>query len=320
MSRGIYEPGDLASWPLTMIPAAEGQRSVKVENVDLIVHSSGKPYARYLMEGMMERIVEDMHANVEEEFDNIVCVVGSEGTGKSHMSYHIGKSFDPGFDLSRSLVYSWKKFLQSVVEDPQKVYWFDEAVLVASGRDWMKESNKMLMQALQIIRSMRLTMIFCIPSFDNIDVYIRLFRTRYLLIVQAMKWPGMSEATRGFAEARVPKTKEERAKLPKDARAEDFFKPVGYTRFPKMPPEAKAVYDRMKAEAQRDALARMLAMAEESEGGSTRYRETQRRLERLVVGMSRRGMSYSDIAEVAGMSYNTVKNMVYKSKIGDDGE
>lgn len=312
--KRIFDPGDRVSWPQTQMPAGESGRSIEVEDTDTVRYASGRVYVKYLYKGLHDRMVEDMKANVEEEFDNLVIVTGDEGSGKSNEAYYTAKAFDPDFDMSKSLVYSWGQFLQSVTEDPQRVYWFDEAVLVAAGRDWMKESNKMLVKSLQIIRSMRLTIIMNIPSFDAIDVYIRTFRTRYMIKAHVMKWSGDKEARRGYAELFVPKTKEERRALPKDALAEDYFRSVGFFRFPKMDGEAKSFYDLVKAKNQKEALMDMRQAVEESSGAS-RYKRDKQSLTRLVSYMADvQGLSYQEIADIAEMPYNTVKGMAWRER------
>lgn len=178
--RRAFEPGDKVQWPLTQVPAQEGQTStLTVEDAIAMRHKSGKYYIKYLYEDLADRLIEDMHKNVDEKFDNFVTIVGNEGSGKSTIGYFVAKKFDPDFDMEKSLIYSWPQFIASVSEDPQKVYWLDEGILLASGRDWMRETNKMLMKALMTIRSYCLTIIMIVPKFSNIDQYIRTFRTRY---------------------------------------------------------------------------------------------------------------------------------------------
>lgn len=315
-----YEPGDRVQWPQTSIPATENsQRYLTVEDQVVKRYPSGLFYVRYLYKELMDRIIEDMHSNIEEAFDNLVTIIGNEGVGKSNLAYDMCIRFDPDFDMTKSTIYSWSQFIESVSSEPQKVYWLDEAVLLASGRDWMKDTNKMLVKALQLIRSYRLTIIMCIPSFDALDYYIRTFRTRYLIKAMKMQWAGDSEAVRGYAELRIPLTESERRKLPKDAKAEDSFKPVGYFRFPKMDEKAADLYERMKLENQKAAFQEMRDMTEEM-GGKSRYKRDKQSLTALVCYLvDDKGLSYMDVAKIAGMPYGTVKDMVWRNRTEDDG-
>lgn len=317
-----YEPGDKVQWPQTSIPATENsQRFLTVEDRLVTRYESGRYYVRYLFKELMQRIIEDMHCNVEEAFDNLVAIIGHEGVGKSNLAYDICIAFDPEFDIHKSTIYSWQQFIESVSTDPQKVYWLDEAVLLASGRDWMKDTNKMLVKALQLIRSYRLTIIMCIPSFDALDFYIRTFRTRYLIKAMKMKWSQDREAVRGYAELRIPLSEAERKRLPKDAKAEDSFKPVGYFRFPKMDPEASKIYEAMKLENQKAAFDEMREMTEEI-GRNSRYNMRDKKsLTALVAYLAyEKGLSYQEIADIAGMPYSTVKNMAWKERNRLEGE
>ena len=308
--RYAYEPGDKVKWPQTEMAAGPNDRSVTVEDTIVSRYGSGNYYIKYLYSDLFQRMIEDMAANVSDEFDNVITVFGPEGTGKSNLVHYIATSYDPEFDIEKSLVYSWKQFLTSITENPQRVYWFDEAVLVAAGRDWMKEANKMLMSSLQTIRFMHLTIIFAIPSIDNIDVYVRSFRTRYAIKVQLMQWSKDAKATRGYAELMIPKTEAERRSLRKDARGEDYFKSVGFFRFPKI--ADTTLYDKMKAQNSADNL---LEMREQILAKKTSYQKDKDRLTALICHLSDTlGWSYQDIADAAGMPYDTVKGIAWRER------
>lgn len=317
-----FDVGERVQWPQTSMPAPEGsERYLTIEDRIVQRHPSGKYYVKYLFKELMERIIEDMHSNIEQSFDNLVTIIGPEGVGKSNLGYHVCKSFDPDFDMIKSTIYTWNQFIESVDNDPQKVYWLDEAVLMASGRDWMKDTNKMLMKSLQLIRSYRLTIVMCIPSFDAIDVYIRTFRTRYLIKAAKMAWNGDRVAVRGYAELKMPKSEYQRAMLDKSARGEDFFTSVGFFRFPQMDPEAAETYEKMKLENQQKAFREMREMTEEM--GQSRYKRDKKSLTALVSYLAdEQGMTYQEIADIAGMPYSTVKNMAWrerrKEQEGDD--
>lgn len=309
-----FEPGDSVQWPDTERPAAEGQRSVTVSDAIVRRYQSGKYYVKYLYTDLVDRMIEDMRANVDNDLDNIVTIFGGEGTGKSNLAYYLAKRYDEDFDLSKSLIYTWEQFVTSLTDDPQSVYWFDEAILVAAGRDWMKEANKMLVSSLQTIRFKKLMIIFCIPSLDSIDVYIRQFRTRYAIEAHIMCWPHDREAHRGYAELYVPKSKEEREKLPKDAKAKNFFKSRGFFIHPLMKDND---YDRFKEQASDNNLQAM----KDKIGGSSRYQRDKQSLARLVAYMTDvQGMTYQEVAEITGMPYNTVKGMAWRERNKADDE
>ena len=315
MTRLAFDKGDKVQWPNTQLPAGENGRSVEVEDTQVLRFPSGRYYVRYLYKDLDKRIFEDMQGNIDEHFDNLITIVGGEGVGKSNLAHYICRSFDQDFDMSKSLIYSWVQFIESLTgNDTQKVYWLDEAILLASGRDWMKEANKMLMQCLQIVRSRRLTIIMCIPSFDNIDVYIRTWRTRYMIKAQRMKWSGDRELVRGYAELFIPKSEEERKALPKDAKAEQFFKSIGYFRFPKMPVEDDKAYDKMKLDNQTNALNEWKERTLEAQGG-TRFAQTSKRLAAVICFMvEEQGISYDDVADIAGMPQSTVRGIVARER------
>lgn len=192
MTRRIFEPGDRVQWPNTQVPASDSNdKALTVVTMDATRYrKSGKYYVRYLYEELLDYMIEDMHQNILQKFDNLVVVIGDEGTGKSHGAYHICKMFDPDFDMEKSYAYTWDDFITKLTNgDPQKVYWLDEAINLASGRDWMKEANKMLVKILATMRSKEMTLVMCIPLLKNLDQYIRMHRTRYLVKTYCMRWP-----------------------------------------------------------------------------------------------------------------------------------
>ena len=312
--RHVYEPGDRVKWPQTEMPADETGRSLTVEDAIINRYLSGSHYDKYLYIDLADRMFEDMHQNYDEEFDNIITICGSEGTGKSNLAHYVAMGYDPDFDIEKSLVYSWEQFLTSLTEDPQRVYWFDEAILVAAGRDWMKEANKMLISSLATIRYMKLLIIFVLPSLGSIDVYIRTFRTRYVLKAHIMQWTKDAKAHRGYAELMIPKTDAERRTLGKDAKAEDFFKSVGYFRFPKM--GDTELYDKMK---ERNSADNLLEMREKVQNKRSIYKRDKERLDRLISYLAdEAGWSYKDIAAASGMPYDTVRGIAWRERNGDD--
>lgn len=319
MPRTAFDVGDRVKWPRTTEPATENtERFLTVEDRLDTRHKSGKWYFRYLYSDLIDRVVEDMRENIDKDYDNVLMVVGGEGKGKSNISYHVGKSYDPEMDITKSLIYSWDQFLESVLSDsPQKVYWFDEAALVASNREWNKEENMMLYKAVQVVRSLRLVIIFNIPSLRAIDAYIRQFRTRYLIKAHEMRWNGDSEAKRGYAEFFFALTEEERERLGNDPKPEELYRSVGFFRFPKMDGEDKRIYDEMKSKTQKDSLSEMLERLKEKKEGKTRYARDKKSLEALVSYMADvQGMKYQEIADIAGMPYNTVKTMAWRVRNG----
>lgn len=323
MLRVAYDPGERVQWPLTNIPAKEGDaRALTIEDRDVVRYSSGRFYVSYLYSELTDRLIEDMHSNIDAHFDNLIVISGPEGVGKSHLAAYICKSFDPEFNMERSYVYDWESFINSISgDDPQKVYWMDEAVNMASGRDWMKDVNKMLIKILQMMRSKGLTLVMCVPSFGSLDKYIREHRTRYLLIAKKMAWNKDSEPKRGYYELRVQMTEKERAYIAKNKRnpeAEDFFRSVGYGRFPKMDLDESKDYELVKAENQDKTLKEMRDYTEELTGKS-KYTRQKDMNERLILYMTDvKGMSYQEIADAIGVPYNTIKGIAWRRRNAGD--
>ena len=92
MTRRAYEVGDKVQWPNTTLPASDSSDSylTVADRLDTR-YASGNWYFRYLYDNMLERIIEDMHRNEADNYDNVAMVAGGEGKGKSNLSYCIAK-------------------------------------------------------------------------------------------------------------------------------------------------------------------------------------------------------------------------------------
>lgn len=322
MRRVVYDVGERVQWPETMLPATQdSKRALTILDRKVVRHRSGNVYTSYLYKELLDRMVEDMNSNLDNAFDNLVVIVGDEGTGKSHLGYEVCRRMDPDFDMEKSYIYSWEMLIESLAgDDPQKVYWIDEAINLAGGRDWMKENNKMLIKILQTQRSRGWTLVMCIPQYGSIDVYIREHRTRYLLIARMMQWEGDREAHRGYFELRVKPTDAEKArfKMLKDPKPEDFMTPKGYSTFPKMDEEANKLYEKVKLHNQMDMLVEMKEQTQEMKGKS-RYKRDKQALMACISAMTDElGMSYKEVADITGMPYSTVKNIAWRMRNDKD--
>ena len=104
MARMAFEKGDVVGYPDIYNPCP-GERTVTVLDRQIVRHRTGSLYIRYLLDDLLDRLVEDMRENIAREYDNVVIVTGKEGVGKSNLAYELCHRFDPDFSMEDGYIY-----------------------------------------------------------------------------------------------------------------------------------------------------------------------------------------------------------------------
>lgn len=302
MARLVYDPGDEVGYPRLDNPQG---RLCTVIDRNVIRYASGKSYVQYLLDGLLEHLVEDMHANIDNDFDNLVVVSGKEGSGKSNLAYHLCKLFDPEFDLEDGYIYEFEAFIEKLAsadgKDRGKIFWMDEATNIASNRDWMRSDNKTFIQMLEMMRSRGWTLVMCIPAVERLDVYIREYRLRYHLIARELSWEDRPAKSRGFVEVRFPKG------------AGTWFT-IGYARFPQMTPEEKNLYESIKLKRQNEKIKEIQNKVVKEKRTKEGMAKDKEKIRRLVLYAHEQGATYVEIAQIVGCSRDHVKDMLRQAR------
>jgi hypothetical protein len=99
------------------------------------------------------------------------CIVGREGSGKSHTALKIANSLDPSFNPDRVIfdVLDLLKVLKEGNHSPGDFYVLDEAGVSLGRRTWQDRAQILANQALQLIRSHNLGLIFTLPRMSELD-------------------------------------------------------------------------------------------------------------------------------------------------------
>lgn len=98
-------------------------------------------------------------------------IVGREGSGKSYTAVKIAKTVDPSFTADRVIfdVTELLKILKEGDHEPGNFYVLDEAGVSLGRRTWQDRAQILANQALQLIRSHNLGLIFTLPRLSELD-------------------------------------------------------------------------------------------------------------------------------------------------------
>lgn len=285
----VLEPGDTAYFPY--LNNATG-RPMTVLGARVLRYGSGKMFVQYFFEGhtsegngLTDRLIEEARNNVDNAYDNLIVVCGKEGSGKSNWAVNFCRMFDPTFTLQDRYIYDYLPFLERLEKDfatpgGGRAYLMDEATNLASNRDWNKEDNKNFIQLLEMFRSRGLTLVLCIPSFDRLDKYIREYRARFM--IECLDLPeGKRFGGRGYYKLTICSSR--------------TF--VGIGTFPKMTPEDKEIYEKLKEESQLKKLQEMKDAADPEKKQGERLKNAVDRNKSMAMWfLEREGWSYEEVA------------------------
>lgn len=117
--------------------------------------------------------------------DFVMVVDGEEGAGKSVLAFQLAKHFDPDFNIDK-VVFNSDQFLKIIKGPLTKkgtAIVLDEAFSAANSRASLTEVNRAMIGVATEMRQKNLFVIFCIPSFFDLDKYFALWRCRTLVHV-----------------------------------------------------------------------------------------------------------------------------------------
>lgn len=121
-------------------------------------------HTRWLFRRVWDRVNRD-----NEHFMGVI--VGREGSGKSYTAIKIANKIDPSFNADR-VIFDVKDLL-TVLRDgdhqPGNFYVLDEAGVSLGRRTWQDRAQILANQALQLIRSHNLGLVFTLPRLSELD-------------------------------------------------------------------------------------------------------------------------------------------------------
>lgn len=119
---------------------------------------------RWLLRRVWDRVNED-----NEHFMGVI--VGQEGSGKSHTAIKMAEKLDETFTADRVIfdVTDLLRVLKEGDHEPGNFYVLDEAGVQFGVRTWQERGQVLANQALQLIRSHNLGLVFTVPAMSDLD-------------------------------------------------------------------------------------------------------------------------------------------------------
>ncbi len=137
----------------------------------------------YSIDGYMKQVLDQAKKLVKEDWDMIFLYDGYEGSGKSVKAMLDAYYCDPTLNLSR-VTFTSEEFRNAVLKaEPYEAVIYDEAYTGLSSRSTMTTINKSLVKMLAEIRQKKLFVFIVMPTFFDLDKYVALWRSRFLVHV-----------------------------------------------------------------------------------------------------------------------------------------
>ncbi len=137
----------------------------------------------YSMDGYLNGLAKTTYDAVHNHYTSIFALIdGKSGKGKTTFSIQLAMCWNPKFTID-DLYYEPDKFLEGLANAKKgDVLIFDEAMLF-SNRASLTKINRMMIQAMSMIRSKNIFIIFNINSIFDLDKNLVLSRADFLLHV-----------------------------------------------------------------------------------------------------------------------------------------
>ena len=306
MSIGVYSKGDEVYYPRWTV---KSNKTMKLEDRYIHLYRSRKVYMDYLWEDLLDVVVQEMHENVDNSFDNVIAINGGEGTGKSNLAYALATKYDPNFNMEESLCNNFDELIEKIVKNkmPDKsVIWLDEATAVSNNRDWNTQDAKDFVKLLETHRSRRWCIILCQPLRRRMDVYLREARVRYIFECAVKRWEYDPRLKKGYYCLRRMNFGESDSDYVPEIK-------VGWGKFPVMPPEAEKEYSILKGETQTTVTQEMY----DRRNKGNRMDKVAKINRKLLLKMYEdENMSYEEISEYLGgdLTPSTIKGYLSQAR------
>lgn len=118
---------------------------------------------------------------LEHDHDIMFIIDGKERSGKSTLALQLGAYLYPQLSADNIAIDAADAIKKFEMLPPKSVLIIDEGSLMFSSRDAMMREQRRIVKILSIIGQKNLVFIVCLPSFFNLNRYIAVERSRFLI-------------------------------------------------------------------------------------------------------------------------------------------
>lgn len=158
---------------------------------------------------MINVLGKTFRASLKSDEQVILVIEGQPGSGKSTLGIQLARAIKPDWSLENGYIYDEKDLAEKMAEkSTDNVFLFDEASITVNSRDSMSRSSRNIIAILDTCRSRHNSIIFVLPSFDDLNKSIRdrLCQYRIYCLSRTEKLVPKVNDSRGFFKVYAPST------------------------------------------------------------------------------------------------------------------
>lgn len=194
---------------------------------------------------LIEGLAEILKRNVRAQHQNVVCVTGGTGSGKSHFAIKLAMAIDPHFSFANDYIYSARDLAVKLGRPPSSVSpvsLFDEGSVVLNSMNFQRKGDKNITTLFDTMRSRGWTTIICIPKLRSLNNRVRDDHLNYI-VGCGLKPPIRGYQRRGFVQLLA---KKDMGMFSEG----NFFQPMCWGVYTPLPAKISAEYEEIKKQSQ----------------------------------------------------------------------
>ncbi len=135
----------------------------------------------FRMDGYLKNLLDGFKYAVTEKNTSVVFIIDAHsGMGKSTIGVQCGSYLDPNFSLAK-VYYDPEDFLKGLSNAKKEDFFMYDEAMPISSRSSLSKVNRMMTQAMSMIRSKNIYVVFCINSIFDLDKNLALHRANALI-------------------------------------------------------------------------------------------------------------------------------------------
>lgn len=203
---------------------------------------------------LLTPLAKKMKANIADQHQNTALIEGRTGSGKSTIGVRLCQLLDKRWNLDNDYIYGVSD-LKKKMKNPGAcpINLLDEGSVSLNSYNSQKADDKMMTVLMDTWRSKGMTTIICMPNRNDLNKRIRNNHLDYLIKCPVYS-PIPGQPSRGFFILYVHEFRDW---------GNDWWRPVGISRFQKLDKKTQKQYNKIKLEHQEQLIEKFVESDEE---------------------------------------------------------